>query len=164
MLVRMSSPVGTLFGSVWERFGSGSEAERLTRARALISAGEYVQALNLLDWLLSASEAGGNMPVVVEVLAIKALVLRDVGEDSSAMSAIARALSFGEREGYVNVFVSEGAPMAALLSEFLQKQRAGRIDYAPGVPQEYVGMLLAMLRVRAALPDDVLAAGPTAPH
>lgn len=164
MLVRMSSPVGTLFGSVWERFGGGGEVDRLARARGLVSAGEYARALNLLDRLLSAAEAGGNMPVVVEVLAVKALVLRDLGEDNSAMSAIARALSFGEREGYVNVFVSEGAPMAALLSEFLQRQRAGRIDFSPRVPQEYVGMLLAMLRVRAALPEDVLAARPTASH
>ena len=164
MLVRMSSPVGTLFGSVWEKFGNGSETDRLVRARALISAGEYARGLNLLDRLLSAAEAGGNMPAVVEVLAIKALVLKDLGEDNSAMSAIARALSFGEREGYVNVFVREGAPMAALLSEFLQQQREERIDYTPGVPQEYIGMLLAMLRVRAALPEDALAAGPTAPH
>ncbi len=164
MLVRMGSPVGTLFGSVWERFGSGSEADRLTRARALISTGEYVRGLNLLDRLLSTAEAGGNMPVVVEVLAVKALVLKDLGEDNSAMSAIARALSFGEREGYVNVFVREGVTMAALLSEFLQRQREGRIDFSTSVPQEYVGMLLAMLRVRAALPDNLLAAGPAASH
>lgn len=164
MLVRMSSPVGTLFGSVWERFGSGNEADRLTRARTLISTGEYVPGLNLLDRLLSAAEDGGNMPVVVEVLAVKALVLRDLGEDNSAMSAIARALSFGEREGYVNVFVREGVPMAGLLSEFLHRQKAGGIEFSTSVPQEYVGMLLAMLRVRAALPEDALAAGPTAPH
>lgn len=164
MLVRMSSPVGTLFGSVWERFGNGSEADRLVRARALISTGEYARGLNLLDRLLGAAEADGNMPVVVEVLAVKALVLKDLGEDRSAMSAIARALSFGEREGYVNVFVREGATMATLLSEFLHRQRAGRIEFSTNIPQEYIGMLLAMLRVRAALPEDALAEGPTAAH
>lgn len=164
MLVRMSSPVGTLFGSVLERFGNESEADRLIRARALNATGEYVRGLNLLDRLLGAAEADGNMPVVVEVLAVKALVLRDLGEDRSAMSAIARALSFGEREGYVNVFVREGAPMATLLSEFLHRQKAGRIKFSTSVPQEYVGMLLAMLRVRAALPEDALAAGPAAPR
>ncbi|HET7479317.1 MAG TPA: hypothetical protein VFJ72_07355 [Rubrobacteraceae bacterium] len=156
MLVRMRRPVGTLFESVWERFGSGGEAERMAHARALISSGEYAPALNILARLLNAAESSGKMPVVVEVLAVRALLLRDLSEHEDAMSAIARALSFGEREGYVNVFVREGAPMAALLYDFLRDQREGRIEDSPRVPPEYVGMLLAMLRVRAALPDEAL--------
>lgn len=155
MTVGARSPVVSFFASVLEKLGGGRDEERISRCRALISAGRSVEALETLDRLLGSAGAGGRIPAVVETLALKALVLEDLGETEDAMRSLARALSFGEREGYVNVFVNEGAPMAALLTEFLRALRSPeeRLEGYPSVPPEYVRMLLAMLRVRATLTD-----------
>lgn len=152
-MVGARNPVGGLLASVFERFGGGREEERISRARALVHEGRPVEALESLDRLLGSAEAGGRIPAVVEILAIRALVLHGLGEWEGAMRALARALSFGEREGYVNVFVAEGAPMAALLADFLKARNEEHLEELPTVPPEYVNMLLAMLRVRAALPN-----------
>lgn len=154
MIVGARNPVGDFLASMFERFGGGREEERISRARALASEGRPVEALEILERLLGSAEAGGRIPAVVEILAIRAVVLHELGESEGAQRALARALSFGEREGYVNVFLAGGAPMAALLTEFLRARNEESLEDLPSVPPEYVSMLLAMLRVRAALPGN----------
>lgn len=153
MMFAARGTVGGFFASVFERLGGEGEEDGLSRARAFAGEGRPVEALEVLGRLLGSAEAGGRIPAVVEILAVRAVVLHELGEPEAAMRALARALSFGEREGYVNVFVAEGAPMAALLAEFLRVRDEGRLKDLPDVPREYVNMLLAMLRVRATLPD-----------
>ena len=46
---------------------------------------------------------------------LRALALKAQGECGRALSALEQALSLAAPEGYVRVFVDEGAPMAALL-------------------------------------------------
>jgi LuxR family maltose regulon positive regulatory protein len=64
-----------------------------------------------------------------------ALVLQAQGEKDQALAALERALSLAEPEGYVRVFISEGAPMGQLL-----RQAAVR-----GIKLDYVSRLLAAL-------------------
>jgi tetratricopeptide (TPR) repeat protein len=155
MMAAARDAVGGFFASVFERFGGEGEEEGISRARAFANEGRPAEALEVLARLLGSAEAGGRIPAVVEILALRALVLHELGETEAARSALGRALSFGEREGYVNVFVNEGAPMAALLKGFLRSQEAQEAgaEASPSVPPEYVNMLLAMLRVRATLPN-----------
>lgn len=152
MMVAARGTVGGFFASVFERFGGEGEEEGISRARAFANEDRPVEALGVLERLLGSAEAGGCIPAVVEILAVRALLLHELDEPDGAVRALARALSFGEREGYVNVFVAEGDPMAALLAEFLKAREEGLLEDLPDVPSEYVNMLLAMLRVRAALP------------
>jgi LuxR family maltose regulon positive regulatory protein len=100
------------------------EVEYLTLARVRIAqgrgdpAGPYLHdALQLLDRLLEADEAGGRMESVIEILILRALALQAQGDMRAALTALERALTLAAPEGYVRVFVDEGAPMAALLSE-----------------------------------------------
>lgn len=144
--------VGGFFASVLERFGGGDGSEGISRARAFADEGRPAEALGLLGRLLGSAEAGGRIPAVVEILALKAVILHELGDTGGAVRALARALSFGEREGYVGVFVAEGIPMAELLAEFLSAREGGLLEDLPDVPVGYVNMLLAMLRVRATLP------------
>jgi LuxR family maltose regulon positive regulatory protein len=106
-----------------------------TLARVLIAQGKQGEALGLLVRLLEVVEAAGAMGYAIENLALQAMALQAQGELDQALATLERALSLAEPEGYVRIFVDEGAPMAALL----RKAAAG--GFCPG----YVERLLAAL-------------------
>ena len=64
------------------------------------------------------------MDLVSEIPTV-ALAVQARRETGGAFVALERALTLAEAEGYVRVFVDEGASMAALLSEFLKARRRG---------------------------------------
>ena len=106
------------------------EGEYLTLVRVLIVRGRddpegpYCDdALGLIDRLLQHAESGARMGSVIEILILQALALQSRRDLSEALAALERALTLAEPEGYVRLFVDEGAPMAALLSEFLKASR-----------------------------------------
>jgi LuxR family maltose regulon positive regulatory protein len=55
---------------------------------------------------------------------LQALAHEALGETSLALAPLERALSLAEPEGYVRVFVDEGAPMAGLLQEAVSRATA----------------------------------------
>ncbi len=85
------------------------------------------------------------MGSVIEILALRALALQAQHESSGALAALEQALALAEPEGYVRVFVDEGTPMKALLSEFLQARRkeGQGTEHLPSL--SYVRRLLAAL-------------------
>jgi LuxR family maltose regulon positive regulatory protein len=94
------------------------ELEHLTFARVLIAKGRsdptarwLREALALLERLLVAAEAGGRMRSVLEIVILRALALAAQGDESAANRALERALVLARPEGYVRIFVDEGAPM-----------------------------------------------------
>ena len=54
---------------------------------------------------------------IIEILALQALALQLQGATTQALTTLGRALELAEPEGYVRIFVDEGAPMAALLAQ-----------------------------------------------
>src|SRR5215210_2682879 len=108
------------------------EDEYLTLARVLIAQGRldpgarYLDdALGLLDRMCKTADGGGRMGSVIEILALRALALQARQEWSESLPTLESALTLAEPEGYVRVFVDEGAPMAALLSEICKRRRRG---------------------------------------
>jgi LuxR family maltose regulon positive regulatory protein len=108
------------------------EEQYLTLSRALIAQGRLGtmdscldDALGLLDRLFGAAEGAGRTGSVIEILALRALALQARRESSEALDVLERCLVLAEPEGYVRVFVDEGVPMAALLSEILKRRRTG---------------------------------------
>jgi len=121
------------------------EAEQLALARVLIAQGRsdptsqhLPDALRLLDRLLADAKAGGRMGSVLEILILRALTVQAQGDGTDALASLEQVLSLAEPEGYMRIFVDEGAPMAELL------QAAD----ARGVAPNYVAKLLA------AFPDE----------
>jgi len=92
-------------------------------------------AVRLLERLLQAAEAGGRTGSAIAILVLQALAHAAQGDMLSALAPLARALTLAQPEGYVRIFVDEGAPMAHLLSAAA----------AHGIMPDYTELLLAAL-------------------
>ena len=110
------------------------EFEHVMLARALLadtSAGSLQDAMWLLDRLLQAAEAGKRIRSVIEILVLQSLAHFTQGDNSAAHVTLARALTLGEPEGYVRIFVDEGPAMEKLLEQAAKQ----------GIAPDYVGLL-----------------------
>jgi LuxR family maltose regulon positive regulatory protein len=128
------------------------ERGHLVLARVLLAEGKAEQARMLLDRLLAAAKAGRRTGSEIEILALQALALWARNEKERAVSAVTRALALAEPEGYVRIFVDEGAPMGDLLSTTLEVRQRGQLDAASRVSTQYLAKLLAALAQEAAAP------------
>ncbi len=143
-------PVGAMKARIWIAQGKLSEAqnwatdrglsiddelsyllefENITLARLLIALYKYggmVDALNkasgLLARLLKAAQEGERKGSVIEILILQALALHAQRDIPAALKPLAKGLALAEQEGYVHLFVDEGAPMAQLLSETVAQE------------------------------------------
>jgi len=104
------------------------EYEHLTLARLMIArhradpgGHELGDALRFLDRLLAAAERGGRGASVIEVLILQAIAHDAAGNAPAALTALRRAVTLAQPEGYLRLFVDEAMPMAALLKA-LRKQ------------------------------------------
>ena len=88
-----------------------------TLARVRLAEGRPQEAAQLLTRLLAVAEAGGWSGDVIEILMLQALAQQAQGASTQALTTLGRALALAEPEGYVRLFVDEGAPMAALLAQ-----------------------------------------------
>lgn len=107
------------------------EFEHLTLARLLLARHEQAgsadateEALQLLERLRDAAEAGGWMGSVIEILLLQALVHHARGDMASALEPLEQALGLAEPEGYVRIFVDEGEAMVDLLETAVQTSPA----------------------------------------
>jgi LuxR family maltose regulon positive regulatory protein len=126
------------------------EEQYLTLARVLIAQGRadptgrnLHDALDLLERLLAVAEAGGRKGSAIEILALGALALQARQESSESLLTLESALTLAEPEGYVRLFVDEGAPMAALLAEILKRQRRESRNVRRRAVSVYARLLLA---------------------
>ena len=93
--------------------------------------GRILEALDLLDRLLSAATEGGRTGSVIDILVAHALAHHAAGDPTTALASLERAIALAEPEGYVRIFVDEGEPMEALL-KLAAKQRACAGATCPG--------------------------------
>jgi LuxR family maltose regulon positive regulatory protein len=114
-------------------------AEYRVLARVLVAQSRTDEALGLLARLLEMTEAAGAVSLVIETLVLQALAFQAQGSGDLAMTALDRALSLAEPEGYVRVFIDKGAPMASLLRTAVSHGLAAD----RGAARDYVGKLLA---------------------
>jgi LuxR family maltose regulon positive regulatory protein len=116
------------------------EFEHITLARVLLAQHKIdhaerslLAAMELLERLLQAAEAGERMGSVIEILVMQALAHQTQGDIPAALLPLERALALAEPESYVRIFVDEGSPLAQLL----------RAAAARGIRPDYTGKLLA---------------------
>jgi LuxR family maltose regulon positive regulatory protein len=119
------------------------EFGHMTLARALIAhhradpaSGALPRAIGLLARLLDAAEAGGRVGSAGEILVLQAVALELQDQTHLALAPLERALDLAEPEGYVRLFLDEGAPMLRLL----------RAAAGAGIRPAYVRQLSQALR------------------
>jgi LuxR family maltose regulon positive regulatory protein len=117
------------------------EPEYLVLARVLLTEHTPDRALGLLERLHTVAVAQGRVASVIEVRTLQALARAAAGDEHGALAALAEALSLAAPEGYLRVFVDEGAPIATLLGRLAAAQRAGRVAAVRGVPPAYLARL-----------------------
>lgn len=110
------------------------EVEYLILARLLLAQERAAEAVDLLLRLQQAAEREGRIGRVIEALALLALAYQSLEDYPAALTALDRALTLAEPEGYIRLFVAEGPPMASLLT---------RIKAAGGMQKEYILKLLS---------------------
>lgn len=100
------------------------EFEHITLARLLIAQYRHdginstiQQAAGLLERLLGAAKTGGRMGSVIEILMLQTLAHEAQGDTLAALFSLERTLTLAEPQGYIQLFVDEGAPMEYLLRE-----------------------------------------------
>jgi LuxR family maltose regulon positive regulatory protein len=112
---------------LWHPYGD------LALARVLIARQRLGQALDVLAQIRHTAQEAGGLGWVIEALILEALCFQMAGDPGRASTALARALSLAEPEGYIRSFADEGVLMARLLYQAAEKN----------VAPEYVGRLLA---------------------
>ena len=126
------------------------EFEHVTLARVLLAwytaeraERSIHEATRLLERLLQAAEEGARAGSVIEILVLQALAHQMRDDIPAALGSLQRALTLAEPEGYVRIFVDQGAPMASLL----------RAAAKQGTARNYVrGLLAAVNKTEGSTP------------
>jgi len=101
--------------SVDEQLGIWQGIRAIQAARVLVALGRIQEALELLVRLETTAIASGSLTCQIEALAVQAVVWHKKGEMTKSQDVLKNALALAASEGYVQVFLNEGAPMAELL-------------------------------------------------
>jgi LuxR family transcriptional regulator, maltose regulon positive regulatory protein len=118
------------------------EREYLVLVRVLLAEQAPEQALGLLRRLHDLAIAQQRTGSVIEVRALQGLALYATGDEQGTLDALGEALALAAPEGWLRVFVDEGAPMAALLGRLVAARHPARDGPSVGIPQDYLGRLL----------------------
>ncbi len=153
--VHISCEAAGLLAELWLRQGKTSQAARyleqhdiqadggitfphqfgyLAWARLKWMQGDEEGALDLLARTAHWAEAQSQTGALIAAFILQAGVNQSQGNRKTGLAFLEQALELAEPEGYAQVFVNEGQPMAALLREAVRQK----------VYPEYAGRLLAL--------------------
>ena len=100
------------------------EFDHITLAKVLLARyqsdranGSISGVVGLLERLLKAAEERGGKGSVIEILVLQALAYHTQGDLPAALLPLQHALALAEPQGYVRMFLDEGASMRQLLRE-----------------------------------------------
>jgi LuxR family transcriptional regulator, maltose regulon positive regulatory protein len=120
------------------------ELGALTLTRVLLARDDAGDALDLLEGFRAYARDQGRTGSEIEILMLTALASHAQGKPEHALQTLQQALLLAEPEGYVRLFVDEGAPMAVLLRLVLARWKSKR-------GTDYIHRLLALLEANSSL-------------
>lgn len=115
------------------------EFQELTLARVWLAEKRAGEALSLLEKMLASAISGGRTGVVIEILALMALVCQELHQIDQSFEYLARALPLAAPEKYVRTFIDEGEAMERLLQKALQGNAP---QFADAAIRSYLQQLL----------------------
>lgn len=92
------------------------EAAYLTLVRVHLAGGQTQGLPETLEPVRQRAEAEGRIGSLIEILALQAIAFRAERRMEDALARIEQALALAEPQGFMRVFVDEGAPMQEILS------------------------------------------------
>jgi LuxR family maltose regulon positive regulatory protein len=98
------------------------ERQEVARVRILLAQKQPTVALQRLEPVLQRATTGQRWGHVIEIRLLQALAHQKLNEEPQALTALSEAVRLGEPEGYIRIFVDEGAPVAELLSRLREQQ------------------------------------------
>jgi LuxR family maltose regulon positive regulatory protein len=98
-------------------------------ARVWLAHGNVAGAKTLLEGLLPDISASGQMAYEIEMRMLLALASQQQGETPQALESLGQAIAQAMPEGYIRLFLDEGAPLIALLKR-LRDQRTTNTEVA----------------------------------
>ena len=109
--------------------------EHISLARVLVAQGQassdgvtLTRALGLIDRLALSAESAGRVGHLIDLLILQTLTLDALGDLNQALSCLERALELAKSQGYVRIFLNNGAPIIRLLKEAARRDIVA--DYA----------------------------------
>jgi len=99
------------------------EGEDLILARVLLAKRNYQEAGQLLEQTAASARMGARSSVLIETLILKSRAAWNQGGINAAKVDLREALALGNPEGYMRVFVDEGAEMKTILAEYLAVEK-----------------------------------------
>ncbi|MEG0990938.1 MAG: LuxR C-terminal-related transcriptional regulator, partial [Gordonibacter sp.] len=87
--------------------------------------GDAVATLELLEDLVSRARKGRFVCVAVKALAVQAVVMRSVGDESRAYALLGELLALASRHGFVRSILDAGGPLRDLLRDYSTTRKAG---------------------------------------
>jgi LuxR family maltose regulon positive regulatory protein len=125
---------------------AGGEIEQIVVAQVFAAQGKFEQALSWLALLFKGAQAARRMESVLKILTLQAVIFQTQQKTDRALSALERALSFAEAEGYTRIFIDHGQPMAELLRSALTH----------GIVPNYAAQLLAQCEAKSTPPQPLV--------
>jgi LuxR family maltose regulon positive regulatory protein len=105
--------------------------EYLILARVLIAQGSFDDAFTCLSSLFQLAQACRRVKNSIEVLVLQALAYQAQGNMDRARDMLEHALLLAEPDGYIRLFVDEGASLANLLAMVSRRERRATARVAP---------------------------------
>lgn len=121
--------------------------EQLTQVRVLLAQGEQEDALVLLKQVQAGAQTLHS--IQIECLLLEASLLQQKGMTTTAVNTLIQALMRAQKEGYIRLFVDEGATVEWLLWKILALHRKGQLSSLSPPLLDYVRQLLAVFKDRA---------------
>ncbi len=129
-------------------------AEYVVLARLYLAQGRPGAALDLLQPLVQRSEAAGWTALALRISLVQAIAYTMLGDTTSAIPPLARALALGEPQGHVGPYLEEGKALCTLLHQAV----------ACGIRPSYAAHLLAVLEGTPALAEPVATLADSTPQ
>ena len=112
-------------------------------ARVLIATGDPAPVVPMLERWRVVAEAQGRVAHVLAGQVLQAVAHAALGNEPAALAVLARALTLAAPEGYLRLFLNEGAVVADLLRTLLIGRRLESLAGPEKVPRAFLTRLCA---------------------
>jgi LuxR family maltose regulon positive regulatory protein len=114
--------VQTEFPQMPVDYSFAREIDHICFARVLVASRQYALALDILQYLSREAEKGNRLGRLLKINILQTLALSEFNRTEEAMTLLENCLPFAQKEGFMRVFLDEGAPMKALIQRGKQER------------------------------------------